>query len=289
MTKRARGVVARRSAERAKTSTWPLVPAASRAAHDICSADPSAPYREWTYGVSAIGFVLSGCFEYESAIGSRMGTPGSIVFGNAGDDFRVRHLDQRGNRRLVVHLRQDILSHAAEAGGLGDERFRIAVLPPTKMTSTMFGWMRRIALGLPGEEELLGLLVGAALEHTQERQHLLSVSDRDRRAVLESVRYMESNFAEPCTLAALSALTGLSRYHFVRQFHAIVGQSPIQYLIGLRLRAAAERLLTSAAPITQIALDAGFNDISHFYQCFGLTFGCAPRRWRAANRSFPAH
>jgi AraC-like DNA-binding protein len=63
-------------------------------------------------------------------------------------------------------------------------------------------------------------------------------------------------------------------------FSAIVGESPNQYLINTRVRAAADRLTGTTAPIAQIAFDVGFNDISHFYSRFRDAFGCAPRQWR---------
>jgi AraC family transcriptional regulator len=75
-------------------------------------------------------------------------------------------------------------------------------------------------------------------------------------------------------------MAGLSRFHFLRRFRAITGTSPHQYLIALRLGAAADRLRSSADPVTSIALEVGFNDLSHFHQLFRRSFGLAPRRWR---------
>jgi AraC family transcriptional regulator len=46
------------------------------------------------------------------------------------------------------------------------------------------------------------------------------------------------------------------------------------------LRAAADRLLDTHEPITSIALNVGFNDLSHFNATFRHTFGMAPCAWR---------
>lgn len=98
------------------------------------------------------------------------------------------------------------------------------------------------------------------------------------------LRFLEANFAETHSLSDLAARAGLSRFHFLRVFRDLTGTSPNRFLIGLRLRACAERLQDSAAPITEIALDAGFNDVSHFNHLFRRAFAMSPGRWRRLGR-----
>jgi AraC family transcriptional regulator len=103
---------------------------------------------------------------------------------------------------------------------------------------------------------------------------------RSPSCIIEVVDYLNGHYAEPCSLRTLAVMAGLSRFHFLRRFRAATGTSPHQYLIGLRLRAAAEQLRSSAAPITSIALDVGFNDLSNFNLLFRRSFGVAPKQWR---------
>lgn len=98
--------------------------------------------------------------------------------------------------------------------------------------------------------------------------------------IAEVVRYLDRHYAEPCSLRDLAAMAGLSRFHFLRLFRAATGVSPHQHIIALRLRAAADRLRSTAEPVTLIALDVGFNDLSHFNLLFRRSFGVAPRQWR---------
>jgi AraC-like DNA-binding protein len=79
----------------------------------------------------------------------------------------------------------------------------------------------------------------------------------------------------------------LSRYHFIRVFRALTGEPPRQRLIGIRLRAAADRLIGTREPVTQIALSVGFNDLSHFNASFRQAFGMSPRAWRRTDRPTP--
>jgi AraC-like DNA-binding protein len=94
------------------------------------------------------------------------------------------------------------------------------------------------------------------------------------------VRHLDVAYAEPCGLETLAAMGQVSRFHFIRLFRAVTGESPRQYLIGARLRAAADRLTDTAEPITRIAFDIGFNDISHFNATFRRAFGLSPTAWR---------
>lgn len=271
-----------------RISTWPpseCVAAGPPPQHlvreDICRADPAEPLRNWVYNESAIGFVTSGWFEYRAESGCVLGAPGAVVFGNPGEHFCVRHLDLIGNKRLVISFEPSLLEEVAAACGLDETRFPAIALPPSKATASMFGRMRQLAQRPPQQEEVVYALAADALNAMRLARMPERVSPRDQQRIQSTMGYIQSHFAEPCTLEALAGLAGLSRYHFIRSFRNATGQSPIQYLISMRVRAAADWLLTTSAPIAQVALDVGFNDISHFYACFRSAFHCTPRQWRS--------
>lgn len=92
---------------------------------------------------------------------------------------------------------------------------------------------------------------------------------------------MESRAEEPHSLTELARTAGLSRYHFLRTFRSVTGVTPHQWLLRARLRDAARRLVTSRAPVTEIALDVGFDDLSNFIRSFRAEFGLSPSRYRA--------
>lgn len=243
---------------------------------DSCAADPNGPAACWTYSDAAIGFVVSGWFEYASEDQTTLAAPGSLILGNAGEPFSVKHVDTLGNRRLVVSFKRDLLEEVANDASV-DPRFEAIALPPSQAATRMFGMIR--ALSQPGSEDMLYPLAHAALTARKTRVPE-RISARDRQRVQTAVSHIEAHFGEPCTLQTLADIAGLSRFHFVRMFGAVVGQSPNQYVINTRMRAASDRLLATKTPIAQIAFDVGFNDISHFYSCFRETFSCTPRQWR---------
>jgi len=73
-------------------------------------------------------------------------------------------------------------------------------------------------------------------------------------------------------------VTGLDRYQFARQFHAIYGTSPYRYSVMRRLDAARARL-RDARPLAETAVEAGFADQAHFTRTFKAAFGMTPGRY----------
>ncbi|MDQ8758089.1 AraC family transcriptional regulator [Sphingosinicella sp. LHD-64] len=239
---------------------------------------------ERRYHGPIFGVVESGAFKYHCESGEAIVAPGSIIFGNAGESFGCAHLDDKGNRRSVVAIADGLLEEAAEEAG-AQPRFATAIFAPGPRNLAMQAAIRQVARSREAlEDVVVALLVDAfGLEPASVGRS----SEQEARRILDVVRFLESRFDEPNQLTDLAAAAGISRFHFLRQFRRLVGISPTQFLIGLRLRAAAERLEDGAAPVTEIALDVGFNDISHFNQLFRRAYRMPPSRWRARRQAKP--
>jgi len=76
----------------------------------------------------------------------------------------------------------------------------------------------------------------------------------------------------------VEAVTGLDRYQFARQFHAVYGTSPYRYSVMRRLEVA-RGWLRDARPLAQAAAEAGFADQAHFTRVFKAAFGMTPGRY----------
>jgi AraC family transcriptional regulator len=103
-------------------------------------------------------------------------------------------------------------------------------------------------------------------------------SERDLLHVLRDVR---RRLDEDVSLDRLSARAGWSPFHLHRAFRRIVGETPKQYTLRLRLEGAAARLLASDASITEVALAAGFASHEVFTRAFRRHFGRTPASYRA--------
>ena len=82
------------------------------------------------------------------------------------------------------------------------------------------------------------------------------------------------------TLRQLARDAAMSPYHFLRTFNAISGVTPYQFVITHRLTRAAVRLRRTTDPISTIAYEAGFNDLSTFNRRFRRIIGMTPGTWR---------
>lgn len=80
----------------------------------------------------------------------------------------------------------------------------------------------------------------------------------------------------------------MSKYHFLRTFRRVVGVTPYKFLLGIRLRRAAIRLRTTPAPVSTVAFEVGFGDLSTFNARFRDVFGASPRAYRTRHGRFAA-
>jgi len=107
---------------------------------------------------------------------------------------------------------------------------------------------------------------------------------RDRRRAVEAALWMDAHSPEPIDLDRVAGRAGLSPFHFLRLFAAVLGVTPHQYLVRSRLRRAARLLSDPARAITDVALDVGFGDLSNFVRTFRRAAGVSPRDFRLAAR-----
>jgi len=109
----------------------------------------------------------------------------------------------------------------------------------------------------------------------------------DSQALLRlagTITHLETNYANPVELDDLAEMVHMSKRSFLRTFRAATGQSPIAYLIQIRVNRAADLLRTTNSPVTDIAFEVGFLDSNYFARQFRQLMGITPRAYRDANR-----
>ncbi|MEV6784863.1 helix-turn-helix transcriptional regulator [Streptomyces sp. NPDC051098] len=92
---------------------------------------------------------------------------------------------------------------------------------------------------------------------------------------------MDRDWAEPLDLDAVAAHAGYSRYHFVRAFKAVYGQTPGQYLSRRRIDRAEELLRSANLSVTEICTLVGFSSLGTFSTRFKKQTGLSPSDYRA--------
>lgn len=84
----------------------------------------------------------------------------------------------------------------------------------------------------------------------------------------------------PAKVSHLAREAGLSTEHFITQFRAVFGETPLRCRTRARLERAREALLASDEPATQIGLSLGFANAGSFSRLFARHFGMSPRAYR---------
>lgn len=78
----------------------------------------------------------------------------------------------------------------------------------------------------------------------------------------------------------LAARLHLSRFHLDRVVKAVSGESPGAFRRRILLERAAYRMVTTTAPLIDIALEAGYGSHAAFTRAFGTAYGRSPASWR---------
>ncbi len=97
-----------------------------------------------------------------------------------------------------------------------------------------------------------------------------------RRATL----LMELHFSPAIPINTIAERLCISVKQLERVFECEFGMSPASFYRKIRLEAARSMLDETSRPITSVALDCGFCDVSHFGRLFRSAFGESPRGYR---------
>ncbi|MCG3147500.1 MAG: HTH-type transcriptional activator RhaR [Verrucomicrobiae bacterium] len=92
--------------------------------------------------------------------------------------------------------------------------------------------------------------------------------------------YIEQHFAEPLTVANLARVAHLSETSLFRLFRQILGRSPVDYLIRLRVQKAGQLLRREPIRIKEVSEAVGFADSNYFTRQFRKVMGVSPREYQ---------
>jgi AraC family transcriptional regulator len=255
----------------------------------VCTSGPQDRSFEERHERPTIAIVLAGSFQYRSAVGRELMTPGSLMLGSPGQCFECGHDHGEGDRCVSFWYAPDYFERLArDAGARGRAaRFAAARVPPVRSLSSLVAYATAGAAGLPDApwSELGVNLAVRAVElaaHGSTRPSGFPPNAEAR--VTRTIRTIDRHSDAPLTLEALAAEAGLSPFHFLRTFERLTGVTPHQYIRRVRLREAATRLVAEAGTVLDIALDCGFGDVSNFNRAFRTEFGRSPLAFRQTRR-----
>jgi AraC-like DNA-binding protein len=143
---------------------------------------------------------------------------------------------------------------------------RLSAIPAAARQRTAHNVLDLIATALLAEDSKAPIPAGMTLVHVK--------------------LWIETHLSEPLSAERIAASCGLSVRHLNRLF-ARTGNSLMQYVWERRLARCRRDLIDPVMrhrSIGEIALAAGFNDLSHFSRVYRARYHCTPREERAAIR-----
>ena len=160
------------------------------------------------------------------------------------------------------------------------------------------GWMHSVialldaaACQVDHEQAVHGTIVRAASLLRRQIDPEVAPAAPDRKGRLRAwqarkVRaYIDSHITGPVLVAELSELAHLSETYFSRAFRRTFGKSPHAFVIRRRVELAAQYMLQTDSPLSDIALQCGFTDQPHLCKHFRQATGQTPAAWRRAHSS----
>lgn len=99
------------------------------------------------------------------------------------------------------------------------------------------------------------------------------------RRLLQAKSFIERHYAEPVDLDNIADEAFFSRFHFIRLFDRIYGDTPHRYLRKVRIRKAM-RLLGEGIPVAEVCEAVGFESLSSFSGLFSRMNGVSPSVYR---------
>jgi AraC family transcriptional regulator len=244
----------------------------------------------------SLSYVRTGSFGYRFRGAQYELVPGSILLGGPDDEYLCTHDHVCGDQCLSIQLQPELVET------IGGPRifWQLGSVPPV---AELVVAAERVAQavrgsGAPENPRRLPTPVQRGLPTPSvEEQALLfaarfvelasGVGDqpsrapaRDRRRAVRATEWLDGHLHEPIDLQSAAAAAGVSAFHFLRVFSSVVGVTPHQYLLRARLRRAARLLAGSDRPVTEVAYDVGFGDLSNFVRTFHRAAGVSPRRFR---------
>src|ERR1700733_842274 len=176
----------------------------------VCRAGPSdRPFEERHDGFS-VSAVVGGNFTYRSDSGRQLLYPGALLLGNNGSCFECGHQHGIGDRCISLNVHEEQFSEIA-AAATSTSRFRFSApsLPPSLKALPIITHMEALSCApssLRSEELALRIIERVVPAMTGERDHAAAPSGGETRRVIEAIRLVESDAAQPLELKDMAAV-----------------------------------------------------------------------------------
>jgi AraC family transcriptional regulator len=238
-----------------------------------------------------LGLCLTGSAKIEVGFGKQskrvVARPGKFILLGRGDCQRsIAWCGTRQTLYVAVSTEQlgRFMGQDIDPADLSvTSQYAISDLQVLRLISNMY---QEIQAGCPTGKmygEALSLTLGSyLLGRYSEARHLEQQPERSlsRRQATLVRDYIDANLASDIALRELAGVVGLSPHYFSSLFKNTFGVAPHHFVLSKRVQEGQKLLGTGSLSISEVAIELGFSDQSHFTQVFRKVTGTTPRRYQ---------
>ena len=110
----------------------------------------------------------------------------------------------------------------------------------------------------------------------------VEISEREKKHdknfdnIRAAIVYIRDHIRERITVDTLAAMSGMSKYHFIREFKRITRYTPVMYTNVMRIEMARRLIGSDNLSIGEISEKCGFENVSYFTKTFKKYTGTTP-------------
>jgi AraC-like DNA-binding protein len=245
----------------------------------------------------SIVFVRRGVFRRTRERETVVADPNHVLFFNAAQPYRYSHPLPGGDECTILAVETNralelVARHAPRDAENPEAPFRLghglSPLRVARLHYELLALIHRRGSALVLEDVLSELADESvrAVYATHTTRHGDGAASaralRKRRELVQATKLTINERLESLpSLGDLARFVACSPFHLSRIFRQTEGVSLRRYTRRLRARVAADRLAVGQRDLTDLALDLGFADHSHFTNAFRQEWGVPPSRFRA--------
>ena len=240
----------------------------------------------------ALSFVIAGSMVTNTGMGEIVTHPGSLQLVRRNQLLRfTKYLSSAGEfKSLSLHLGQGLLQTMSKEYNLRPSLAKQSLPPaiPIEMDAVMMSYLQSVLVyhettGFTNQPVIdLKVREGVLLVLQQQPALANVLFDFSDPHKIDLEAFMSKNYLFNVGLERFAYLTGRSLATFKRDFDKIFHTSPHRWLRQKRLQEAYFLIHEQGRTASEVYLDLGFEDLSHFSFAFKQQFGESPSRVTAS-------
>lgn len=221
---------------------------------------------------------------------------GDLIFIDRNILHKTADVEKPGHERYLINLRKDFLDSFPYY--ISEKLFQFfsaekCIITPALdekiKIESIFDEMYKEYLSLGSEPpiylqtlviQLLYFINKIVSKNVNQPSNFYNINNIAHLRILEVVEYINIHFKEPLSLSELSQHFFFSPFYLSRLFKKVTGFSLIEYINSIRVKEAQELLKNSDKKISDIALEVGYDNITHFERVFKQITNLSPRAYK---------